>query len=176
MSVAARRGYRKRYTPTTAEQEVLTEYAKEYAEARRNGVARELTREIVERARKVLSEVSDREWNSESKEPYEIRQWFNRWSKAQRRTSSREYGPPSGRESEGEVEVEVEVEVKVDADADAYGDADVDAFTGDPWTTLSMPLDTLPAMHDARGLLWWEDSAEPVFEEDMLGMDYWHDI
>jgi hypothetical protein len=64
-----------------------------YDIARSIGVRRNETAHIIEETRQALSGVSDRNWDREmEREPYEVRQWFNRWMKRRRRTESVERG------------------------------------------------------------------------------------
>jgi hypothetical protein len=77
--------YRRRYIPTKQESDILEYYAERYMIARRIGVRPRETRCIVKEAREALWEVSDRNWDIAGREPYEVRQWFDRWMKRRRR-------------------------------------------------------------------------------------------
>jgi hypothetical protein len=93
MSKEVRKRYRPRYVPTAEDLGILEYYAERYSIARRIGVPRNETAYMIEEARQALSEVSDRNWDREvEREPYEVRQWFNRWMKRLRRTENLERG------------------------------------------------------------------------------------
>jgi hypothetical protein len=93
MSKEPRRLYRRRYVPRTEELEILEYYAERYHIARSIGTPRSETAYMIEEARQALSEVSNRNWDREvEREPYEVRQWFDRWMKRHRRKESLERG------------------------------------------------------------------------------------
>ena len=143
-----------------AEREVLERYASIYSEARANGTPRELTREIVEQARESLRVVSGREWDNPAREPYEVRQWFNRWMKTQRRKGARTWEAASGQMTEAEANVDIEMGIS----------------TCDSQPVLSWAHGNGISSHEPElGLLWWDGPPEPLFDEDMPGMcyDYW---
>jgi hypothetical protein len=91
MSEEPRKRYRPRYAPKEEELRILEYYAERYQIARSIGVPRNETAYMIDEARQALSEVSDRNWDREvGREPYEVRQWFNRWMKRRRRKENLE--------------------------------------------------------------------------------------
>jgi hypothetical protein len=96
------RGYRRRYRASRVEEEILTRYAERYYDAMRNGVSKHVRVGVVEEARRCLKEVSSHGWDSAEREPYEVRQWFNRWFRRQGKAERQrvESGVGEGRASE----------------------------------------------------------------------------
>jgi hypothetical protein len=133
---------------------ILERYARRYEEMRRSGARRRETGELIREVRVALEEASGRRWDERSREPCEVRRWFNRYKRRSRLAGGRnenenEYvggreGDDSGRVGErvcgwgeecvgcvegvGWLGKEVrEVAMKMDADVDVDADVDADA-------------------------------------------------
>jgi hypothetical protein len=77
--------YRKRQKTSATEREILEKYAELYVEQRERDSRRTESRRIVAMARDELRAISGRRWDDCDGDPYEVRQWFNRWAKRDRR-------------------------------------------------------------------------------------------
>jgi hypothetical protein len=79
-----KRSYRQRYHATPTEQQILECYAQRWMLEPPGRKVSPCRQRILEEARRALQLVSRRAWEDPARERYEIRQWFNRWIRANR--------------------------------------------------------------------------------------------
>jgi hypothetical protein len=102
---------------------------------------------VIEEARERLKLVSERQWDDPSKDPCEIRQWFNRRALSRQRRSA-----------------------WLEASAEEFSSssvrtAEVEGPVRDPLTVSPGQVDLLTPF-DPWGLVYWDDAADPLFDHE----------